>query len=41
MILRGIEWKAMQLRAESELTSRKPLDEENLEQVDILNRDWF
>ena len=41
MLIRGIEWKAMQLKGEFELESRKPLTAENVDNNDILNRDWF
>ena len=41
MILRGIEWKAYNLNAENELNSRVDLTAENIDQNDILNRDWF
>ena len=41
MLIRGIEWKAMQLQGEFELESRKPLTAENVDNNDILNRDWF
>lgn len=41
ILLRGIEWKAMKLNAEDELNHRKDLDVANLEENDILARDWF
>ena len=41
MLIRGIEWKAMQLQGEFELESRKQLTAENVDSNDILNRDWF
>ena len=41
MLLRGIEWKAMNIKAEDELNSHKPLTSENLDENDILNRPWF
>ena len=41
MLIRGIEWKAMQLQGEFELENRKPLTAENVDSNDILNRDWF
>ena len=43
MILRGIEWKARSLDADSELQSRKRITEENGEDYrdDIMGRDWF
>ena len=41
MILRGIEWKSFKLKDEYALSHRKPLDEDNLDENDILNRDWF
>ena len=41
ILLRGIEWKAMKLNAEDELNHRKDLDVTNLEENDILQRNWF
>lgn len=41
MLLRGIEWKSFNLLAADELADRKPLDAENLDENDILTRDWF
>ena len=41
MLLRGIEWKAMNLHAEEELKNRKPLTAENIDKNDILSREWF
>ena len=41
ILLRGIEWKAMKLNAENELNHRKDLDVTNLEENDILQRNWF
>lgn len=41
MILRGIEWKAYNLNAESELNSRVELTADNVDKNDILERDWF
>lgn len=41
MLLRGIEWKAYNLIAEDSLKVHKDLNEENLDDNDILNRDWF
>ena len=41
MLIRGIEWKSMELKGEFELENRKPLTAENLEENDILNREWF
>lgn len=41
MILRGIEWKSFNLLAEDELSNRKPLNSENLNENDILSRTWF
>ena len=41
ILLRGIEWKAMKLNAENELNHRRDLDVTNLEENDILARDWF
>lgn len=39
MLLRGIIWKARQLEATSKLVIRKPIEENN--NNDILNRKWF
>lgn len=41
MLIRGIEWKAMTLKNESELSSRVELTEENVDEHDILERSWF
>ena len=41
LLLRGIEWKAYNLLAKEELDHRHKLTEDNLEDNDILNRDWF
>lgn len=41
MIVRGIEWKSMNLLADSQLNDRKPLDETNIDENDILEREWF
>ena len=41
MLLRGIEWKAREIKGVNELAERKPLDEDNIDKYDILNRDWF
>ena len=41
ILLRGIEWKAMQLNAEDELNHRKDFDVDNLDANDILSRDWY
>lgn len=41
ILLRGIEWKAMQLRNNGELARRKDLNASNLDDNDILNRSWF
>lgn len=41
IILRGIEWKAMNLRASAELNGKINLDAENIDKYDILQRDWF
>lgn len=41
LLLRGIEWKAYNLLAKEELAHRKPLTEDNIDDNDILNRDWF
>ena len=41
MLLRGIEWKSMNLKASGELSNRKELNVNNLDDNDILNREWF
>ena len=41
MLLRGIEWKSFNLLAEEELGHRKELNASNLDENDILNRNWF
>lgn len=41
ILLRGIEWKSFNLLAQEELSHRKGLNAENLEENDILNRPWF
>lgn len=41
MILRGVEWKAYNLNAQDELNGRVELTAENLDENDILNRDWY
>ena len=41
MLLRGIEWKAFNLLAQDELEKRKDLNPENLDENDILTREWF
>lgn len=41
MLLRGIEWKGRELKAMDDLSNRKPLTEDNIDENDILNRDWF
>ncbi len=43
MLLRGIEWKAMNLKAQDELSNRKQLNGENIDDYDsnILSRPWF
>ena len=41
MLLRGIEWKSISIKAEKELETRKELTGENIDKNDILNRDWF
>lgn len=40
-ILRGIEWKSMNLDAEDKMANRKELNMENLEENDILSREWY
>lgn len=41
MLLRGIEWKANELKGLHDLENRQPLTAENIDENDILNRDWF
>ncbi len=41
MILRGIQWKGMNILAQDELSSRKELTERNIDEHDILDRPWF
>ena len=41
MLLRGVEWKSMEIKGINELETRKPLTEENIEENHTLNRDWF
>lgn len=41
MLLRGIEWKARNIKAQDELSSRKKLNKDNIERTDILSRPWF
>lgn len=41
MLLRGIEWRGEQKKAENELDNRKQLDGNNIDEHDILEREWF
>ena len=41
MLLRGIEWKAAELKGLHDLENRQPLTAENIDENDILNRLWF
>ena len=41
MLLRGIEWKGFNILAEDELGHRKDLTAENIDENDILNREWY
>ena len=41
MLLRGVEWKSMEIKGINELAERKPLNEDNIDKYDILNRPWF
>ena len=41
LLLRAIEWKGKQLRAQDELNSRKELTGANIDSQDILQREWF
>ena len=41
MLLRGIEWKGFNILAEDELGHRKDLTAANIDENDILNREWY
>lgn len=41
ILLRGIEWKSFNISAADELEHRKDLNTSNLDENDILNREWF
>lgn len=41
MLLRGIEWKGFNVLAEDALSNHQKLNAENLDDNDILNRDWY
>lgn len=41
LLIRAIEWKATSLRAQSELEDRKELNGNNIDENDILTREWF
>ena len=41
MILRGIQWKALNILANDELSNRKELTANNIDENDILDRPWF
>lgn len=41
LLLRGIEWKSMNLKASVELEHRKELNVNNMDEHDILSRPWF
>ena len=41
MILRGIQWKALNILANDELSNRKELTADNIDENDILDRPWF
>ena len=41
MLLRGIEWKGFNILAGDALEHRQDLTPENLDEHDILNRDWY
>lgn len=41
MLLRGIEWKGFNILAGDALEHRQELTPENLDEHDILNRDWY
>ena len=41
MLLRGIEWKGFNILAGDELQHRKDLTPANIDENDILNREWY
>ena len=41
MLLRGIEWKGFNILAGDELENRKELTPTNIDEHDILNREWY
>ena len=41
MLLRGIEWKSIEIKAENQLKNRVELTGENIDENDILFRDWY
>ena len=41
MLIRAIEYKAMNIAAIAEIDHRKALDANNIDNNDILSRDWF
>jgi hypothetical protein len=41
MIVRAIEWKSMDIKAKNELDKNVGLNEYNIDENDILNREWF
>ena len=41
MILRGIQWKALNILANDELHNRKELNADNIDRNDILDRPWY
>lgn len=41
LLLRGIEWKSMNLKAADALSNRHELNVDNLDANDILSRNWF
>ena len=41
MLLRGIEWKGYNVLANKELSQHKELNEDNIDEHDILDRQWY
>lgn len=40
-LLRGIEWKGFNILAADQLNNHKPLNASNIDEADILEREWF
>ena len=41
MLLRGIEWKGFNIKAKGELEARQRYDGDNIDEEDILEREWY